>query len=123
MGRTIVNLTELTDGQNGIVIRVEGSGKNGSDQRRAKLRRNPVGTENGFGSRNEDCMEPLNAQNCPEERCGFVQRLMDLGLTPGAKVALVKSAPFNGPMEILVRGSRIALGRCVASRIKVEVTE
>ena len=47
---------------------------------------------------------------------------MDLGLTPGAKVALIKLAPFNGPVEILVRGSRIALGRCVASRIKVEVT-
>jgi Fe2+ transport system protein FeoA len=61
--------------------------------------------------------------SCAEERCGFIQRLMDLGLTPGAKVAVVKSAPFNGPLEILVRGSRIALGRCVASRIKVEVTE
>jgi DtxR family Mn-dependent transcriptional regulator len=47
---------------------------------------------------------------------------MDLGLTPGAKVVVVKSAPLGGPVEVLVRGSRIALGRGMASRIMVEVT-
>ncbi|WXG44115.1 MAG: FeoA family protein [Promethearchaeati archaeon SRVP18_Atabeyarchaeia-1] len=97
MTKTVLNLTELTDGQGGIVVGVDGS---------AGKRRDQDGT--------------LKA--CSEEKCGFVRRLMDLGLTPGAKVMVVKSAPFNGPLEILVRGSRIALGRCVASRIKVEVT-
>jgi len=53
----------------------------------------------------------------------FVQRLMDLGLTPGTKLTVVKSAPFNGPLEVLVRGSRIVLGRVMASRVIVEVTE
>ena len=94
--RNVSNLTELTKGEEGIVIAVEGS---------PSKRRNPD--------------EPVNA--CTEEKCGFVRRLMDLGLTPGAKVEVIKSAPFNGPVEIMVRGSRIALGRCVASRIKVEV--
>ena len=51
---------------------------------------------------------------------GFKKRLMDLGLTPGTKVTVVKSAPFNGPLEILVRGSRLALGRGMAERIFVE---
>lgn len=54
-------------------------------------------------------------------RCsGFEKRLMDLGLTSGTKVTVVKSAPFHGPVEILVRGSRLALGRGIAERIVVE---
>jgi Fe2+ transport system protein FeoA len=54
-------------------------------------------------------------------RWGFEKRLMDMGLTPGTKVTVVKSAPFNGPLEILVRGSRLALGRGMAERIFVEI--
>jgi len=52
---------------------------------------------------------------------GFEKRLMDLGLTLGTKVTVVKSAPFRGPLEILVRGSRLALGRGMAQRIFVEI--
>jgi DtxR family Mn-dependent transcriptional regulator len=52
---------------------------------------------------------------CP----GFEKRLMDMGLTPGTEVLVVKSAPFHGPLEIYVRGSRLALGRGMAKRIFV----
>jgi Fe2+ transport system protein FeoA len=52
---------------------------------------------------------------------GFGKRLMDMGLTPGTRVTVVKSAPFHGPFEILVRGSRLALGRGMAMRILVEI--
>jgi Fe2+ transport system protein FeoA len=52
---------------------------------------------------------------------GFEKRLMDMGLTPGTRVTVVKSAPFHGPFEILVRGSRLALGRGMAERIFVEI--
>ena len=50
-----------------------------------------------------------------------VKRLADLGLTPGTNVTVVKSAPFNGPLEVTVRGSRLAIGRGMASRILVDV--
>jgi len=50
---------------------------------------------------------------------GFEKRLMDMGLTPGAEVMVVKSAPFHGPIEVIVRGSRLALGRGMAERIFV----
>jgi Fe2+ transport system protein FeoA len=116
--RNVQSLTDLTSGQSGIVIDVDGSGETSSVKQ---------GSRHGWrkrvhnrGSAHIGQEDPL--KNCSEKRCGFVQRLMDLGLTPGTKVAVVKLAPFNGPVEILVRGSRIALGRCVASRIKVEVT-
>jgi DtxR family Mn-dependent transcriptional regulator len=52
---------------------------------------------------------------------GLQRRLMEMGLTPGTRVTVVKSAPFNGPLEVLVRGSRLALGRKMAHRIYVEV--
>ena len=52
---------------------------------------------------------------------GFRKRLEDMGLTPGTKVTVVKSAPFNGPLEVYVRGSRLAIGRGMAKRILVEV--
>jgi Fe2+ transport system protein FeoA len=51
----------------------------------------------------------------------FQKRLEDMGLTPGAKVTVVKSAPFHGPIELQVRGSRLAVGRGMAERILVRV--
>jgi Fe2+ transport system protein FeoA len=53
---------------------------------------------------------------------GFKKRLMDMGLTPGTKLMVVKSAPFHGPLEVSVRGSRLALGRGMAERVFVEIT-
>ena len=49
-----------------------------------------------------------------------LQRLFDMGLTPGTEVTVVKSAPFHGPLEILVRGSRLALGRGMTETIFVQ---
>lgn len=51
----------------------------------------------------------------------FGKRLADMGLTPGTEVTVVKSAPFSGPLEIRVRGSRLAIGRGMTERIFVEV--
>jgi len=53
--------------------------------------------------------------------CGFVRRVMEMGLTPGTRITVVSSAPFHGPVEVVVRGSRLAVGRGVAERIIVEV--
>ncbi len=50
-----------------------------------------------------------------------IKRLSDLGLTPGTNIIVIKSAPFNGPLEVCVRGSRLAIGRGMASRIFVDV--
>jgi Fe2+ transport system protein FeoA len=56
-------------------------------------------------------------------RWGLKKRLMNMGLTPGTKITVVKSAPFHGPIEIIVRDTRLALGRGIAERILVEVEE
>ena len=49
-----------------------------------------------------------------------LQRLLDMGLTPSTKITLIKSAPFDGPIQILVRGSKLAIGRGIASKVFIE---
>ncbi|MBS7640237.1 MAG: FeoA family protein [Candidatus Bathyarchaeia archaeon] len=52
---------------------------------------------------------------------GIRKRLADMGLTPGTKVTIIRSAPLNGPIEAHVRGYKLAIGRDIAERIFVEV--
>jgi Fe2+ transport system protein FeoA len=91
------HLTDLKEGQGGIVVDVDAS----------------PGRCRGSG-------KAFRGRAIGEQGCA--QRLTDLGLTPGAKLTVIKSAPFGGPLEVMVRGSRIAVGRGMASRIIVEVT-
>lgn len=49
-----------------------------------------------------------------------VQRLVDMGLTSGSEIRMLKSLP-SGPVEISTRGSRLVLGRSIATKIFVEV--
>ncbi len=46
-------------------------------------------------------------------------RLLELGFTPGTKIQLVRRAPQQGFIEIVVRGSRLALGWAEAQSIMV----
>lgn len=48
------------------------------------------------------------------------QRLANLGLIPGSKISKTRSAVFNGPIEVNVKGSKIVLGRGLASKIVVK---
>jgi DtxR family Mn-dependent transcriptional regulator len=87
-----LRLTDLRDGESGIITSIR------------------AGQEADYGERRR-----------VRRGWGFRKRLEDMGLTPGTKVTVVKSAPFNGPLEVYVRGSRLALGRGMANRIFVEV--
>lgn len=51
------------------------------------------------------------------------QRLADLGLTPETDVFILKTAPLNGPIEVAVRGSKLAIGREIAENILIYVKE
>jgi Fe2+ transport system protein FeoA len=82
-------LTQLKDGESGVIVSIDPSPSRGRGRHRHKW--------------------------------GFLKRLEDLGFTPGTKVTVVKSAPFHGPVELQVRGSRLALGRGMAERIFVSV--
>jgi len=51
---------------------------------------------------------------------GLVRRLAEMGLTPGVEVMLLRKCPFRGPLEIEVRGSVLALGYGIASKVFVK---
>lgn len=47
------------------------------------------------------------------------QRLLELGLTPGTAVTLVRLAPLRDPMEIRVRGYQLCVRRAEADAVWV----
>ena len=48
------------------------------------------------------------------------RRLLELGLTPGAGVAVVGVSPLGDPLELEVRGSRLSIRKKQALGIEVE---
>ena len=79
-----------------------------------------------IGSRKEDLV-PLTTLK-PGKRAviafvrggkGVIRRLCELGMTPGVEVEIEHSAPLNGPLEIIVRGCKLAIGWGIASKIYV----
>jgi len=47
-------------------------------------------------------------------------RLCQMGIHPGDELALTSCGAFRGPLLIEVHGMRVALGRGIAARIRVE---
>lgn len=55
---------------------------------------------------------------------GAVRRhIIDMGITPGAKIIMRKTAPMGDPIEINVRGYELSIRKSEAQDIKVEVEE
>lgn len=48
------------------------------------------------------------------------RRIMDMGITPGVEVQVVKVAPLGDPVEIRVRGYELSLRKEEAARIQVQ---
>ncbi|KKK45545.1 hypothetical protein LCGC14_1114390 [marine sediment metagenome] len=51
------------------------------------------------------------------------RRLANLGILPGAKIKKKRDAPFRGPLEVMVKGSSLVIGRKLASKITVQCDE
>ena len=49
---------------------------------------------------------------------GMERRLLDLGLTEGARVTCVQKAPSGDPAAYLIRGAVIALRKADADRVR-----
>jgi len=48
-------------------------------------------------------------------------RLMEMGLTPGVKLSVVRVAPLGDPIQIMVRSTRISLCKRDAAGISCRV--
>ncbi len=52
-----------------------------------------------------------------------LNRLLEMGLTPGAEFKVVKVAPFGDPIELDLRGYRLCLRKHEAEDIEVEIVD
>lgn len=48
------------------------------------------------------------------------RRLMDMGITPGVEVYIVKVAPLGDPIEVNIRGYELSLRKEEAEGIEIE---
>lgn len=48
------------------------------------------------------------------------RRIMDMGVTPGAMVKVIKVAPLGDPIEVNIRGYELSLRKSEAQQIQVE---
>lgn len=55
-----------------------------------------------------------------DESSTYAKRLQTLGFTLGARIEFLHAAPFGDPIQIWVRGSRIALRRHEAEALLLE---
>lgn len=47
-------------------------------------------------------------------------RLLEMGVTPGVTVRLVRAAPLGDPIELLVRGYHLSVRKCEAAAVEIE---
>ena len=48
------------------------------------------------------------------------RRIMDMGITRGVEVKIIKTAPLGDPLEVTVRGYELSLRKADAAMIEVE---
>jgi len=51
------------------------------------------------------------------------RRLLDMGVTPGARIYLRKKAPLGDPIEITIRGYELTLRKSEAELITLEMED
>ena len=48
------------------------------------------------------------------------RRIMDMGITKGVEIKVIKYAPFGDPIELRVRGYELSLRKIDAAMIEIE---
>ena len=79
------------------------------------------------GKRQQNLKSICNLKSGVDAKVSFIrgehrtlQRLLDMGLTPGTQIKIERVAPLKGPIEVCVRGSKVALGQDIAANVFVE---
>ncbi len=82
------------------------------------------------GKRQQNLKSICNLKSGANAKVSFIrgehrtlQRLLDMGLTPGTRIKIERVAPLKGPIEVCVRGSKVALGQDIAANVFVELTQ
>jgi len=82
------------------------------------------------GKRNQNLVSIVDLKERNKGKVSFIRgdhkvirRLLDMGITIGAIIRVMKVAPLCGPVEVAVRGSKLALGHDIASNVFVEAVD
>lgn len=93
------------------------------------LERKEVDVEE-VGKRNQNLIPIIDLKDHKKGKVSFIRgdykvirRLLDMGITIGAIINVIKVAPLGGPVEVAVRGSKLALGHDIASNVFVEAID
>jgi DtxR family Mn-dependent transcriptional regulator len=85
---------------------------------------------NEVGKRNENLIPIMELKKQQKGKVSFIRgdykiirRLLDMGITIGASISVIKIAPLSGPVEVAIRGSKLAIGRDIACNVFVELIE
>lgn len=80
------------------------------------------------GKRDENLIPIMDLKNHQEGKVSFIRgdykiirRLLDMGITIGSMISVIKVAPLSGPVEVSIRGSKLAIGRDIACNVFVEL--
>lgn len=55
------------------------------------------------------------------ERGPMRRRIMDMGVTPGITVKVIKVAPLGDPIEVNIRGYELSLRKSEAENIQIQM--
>lgn len=86
------------------------------------------GERSHVGHRHEHLVSIVDLKENDSGKVAFIRgdnkvlrRLLDMGLTPQTTIKILRVAPLDGPVEIGVRGSKLALGRDIATDVFVDL--
>ena len=85
---------------------------------------------NEVGKRHENLIPIMELEKQQKGKVSFIRgdykvirRLLDMGITIGASISVIKIAPLSGPVEVAIRGSKLAIGRDIACNVFVELIQ
>jgi DtxR family Mn-dependent transcriptional regulator len=85
---------------------------------------------NEVGKRHENLIPIMELEKQQKGKVSFIRgdykvirRLLDMGITIGASISVIKIGPLNGPVEVAIRGSKLAIGRDIACNVFVELIQ
>ncbi len=80
------------------------------------------------GKRDENLIPIMELKNHQKGKVSFIRgdykiikRLLDMGITIGAIINVIKVAPLKGQVEVSIKGSKLAIGYDIACNVFVEL--
>ncbi|MGA2675993.1 MAG: DtxR family transcriptional regulator [Methanobacterium sp.] len=82
------------------------------------------------GKRNENLIPIMDLKKNQEGRISFIRgdykvirRLLEMGITIGVIINVIKVSHLTGPVEVTIKGSKLAIGRDIACNVFVEIED